>query len=211
MLTFNYLGKINDILDYQSSFNRILNSIHGVSDKPSIGKSPNHVNIKINDIQGLTKIDNIIFSEACQYIMSKENNSINLSDIESSLREKNISDENIQETFEFLDSNGYIKAFSALMGGIQQFTITEYGFEHFIESNIENYNEIVNTICLKILNNSIKDTLSMQEETKFPRTLINHVFKSLEQKSYIKLVEPVSSLLTYCIIDISVEFKRLFR
>ena len=203
--------KIDNTLDYQSSFNRILHSIYGVSDKPSIGKTPTYVNMKINDIQGLTRIDSIIFSEACQYIMSKEDNSISLSDIEFVLHEKNISNDVIQETLEVLDSRGYIKAFKALMGGIQHFIITVYGFEHFISSNIENYNEIVNTVCLKILNNSIKDTSRMQEETNFPRILINHIFKTLEQKSYIELKEPLTTLPTYNIINISVEFKRLFR
>jgi len=60
--------KINNLSSYDENFQRILNSIFGLSDKPLIGQVPARAKLKINEIYGLNKIDTIVFTEACNFI-----------------------------------------------------------------------------------------------------------------------------------------------
>ena len=102
--------KIEDYNSYDESLRRILNSIFSLSDKPSLGEVPASVSLKINEIYGLNKIDNIVFTEACNFMMNNMTNSVSVTDIEQQLKSKNISDEDIAESLDVLDKQYYIRA-----------------------------------------------------------------------------------------------------
>jgi len=200
---------INDCKNYEENFNRILNSIFGVNEKPSLGEAPSYVTTKINTIQGLHKIDTLTFTEACQKVLSKSDNSVSLSEIYDDLKAKDISDEDISESLEVLDSKGYIKATKVLSGLIPFFTITTYGFEEYAQTNIANYDSKVNDICLKLINHSLDKNVDVADMTKYPLALVNHVFELLENKGFIKMVKAIGGL--YLITYTSPEFRRMFR
>ncbi len=199
---------INDHQNYEENFTRILNSILGVFDKPALGLTPSYATTKINEIQDLHKIDTLIFTQACQNVLSKSDKSVCLSDIYDDLKAQKISDEDISESLEVLDSKGYIKATKA--GGIIPFfIITTFGFDQFARANIDNYEEIVNDICLKLINHSLENNADVADMTNHPLALVNHVFNLLENHGLIKIAKLMGEL--YQIINISPELKRMFR
>ena len=200
---------INNHQNYEESFTRILNSILGVSDKPILGQAPSYATTKVNELQGLHKIDTLVFTQACHTVLTKADKSVNLSEIYNDLKAQEISDEDILESLEVLDSKGYIKATKVLGGAIPFFTITTFGFDQFAQVNIDNYEEKVNDICLKLINNSLNNNDDVAKLTKYPLSLVNHVFDLLENNGLIKMVEAIGGL--YMITYISPEFKRKFR
>jgi hypothetical protein len=203
--------KINNLSSYDENFQRILNSIFGLSDKPSIGQVPVRAKLKINEIYGLNKIDTIVFTEACNFIIKKDENSINISEIYENFKKYNISDEDIQDSLEILDSKSYIKTHARTIGKfpISFFNISVYGFEEFANSNIDNYAEIVDIISLKIINESLSSNLEIKKVTVYPMLLINHTLELLSSRSFIDIVECIGGEIF--IRNISPEFKRQFR
>lgn len=199
---------INDHQNYEENFTRILNSILGVLDKPVLGQAPSYVTTKINEIPGLHKIDTLIFTLACQNVLSTADNSVSLSEIHDDLKVEEISDEDISESLEVLDSQGYIEATRALGDFIPFFKITTYGFDKFAQANIDNYAKIIDDICLKLINHSLKNNSDVADMTKYPLALVNHVFDLLEGKGLIKMVKAMNKL--YLITYISPELKRMF-
>lgn len=200
---------INDYQNYEENFTRILNSILGVLDKPMLGQAPSYATTKVNEIQGLHKIDTLIFTQACQNVLSKADKSVNLSEIYADLKTQGISDEDILESLEVLDSKGYIEATKVLGGSIPFFTISTYGFDQFAQANIDNYEEVINDICIKLINHSLKNNVDVVEITKHPLALVNHVFDLLDNKGLINMVKALGGL--YIITNISPELKRMFR
>ena len=200
---------INNHQNYEENFTRILNSILGVLDKPALGQAPSYATIKVNEIHGLHKIDTLIFTQACQSVLLKGERSVNLSEIYNDLKAQEISDEDILESLEVLDSKGYIKATKVLGGSIPFFTISTFGFEQFAQINIDNYEEKTNDICIKLINHSLKNNVDVVDMTKYPLALVNHVFDLLENKGLINMVKALGGL--YIVTNISPEFKRMFR
>ncbi len=202
--------KIDDISNYDGSFQRILNSIFSLSSKPKMGQVPFSVSLKINEIYGLNKIDTIVFSEACNFIMSKTDNSVNLVNIIDNLKKKNISDEDIEESLDILDSNGYIKATRTISKPeISFFIITTYGFSEFLEVNIDDYSLMIDTISLKIINESLVESSKIQKLTKYPIILVNHILKILSDRGLINISECLGGEIF--IGSVSSEFKRKYR
>lgn len=200
---------INNHQNYEENFTRILNSIFGVLDKPLLGQAPSYATSKVNEIQDLHKIDNIIFTQACQSVLLKGEKSVNLSEIYNYLKAEEISDGDILESLEVLDSKGYIKATKVLGGLIPFFTISTFGFEQFAQVNIDNYEEKTNNICIKLINHSLKNNVDVVDMTKYPLAVVNHVFDILEYKGLINMVKALSGV--YIVTNISPEFKRMFR
>ena len=77
---------INNHQNYEENFTRILNSILGVLDKPALGKAPSYATTKVNELQGLHKIDTLVFTQACQSVLLKGERSVNLSEIYNDLK-----------------------------------------------------------------------------------------------------------------------------
>ncbi|MGJ0342966.1 toll/interleukin-1 receptor domain-containing protein [Aliarcobacter cryaerophilus] len=200
---------INNLQNYEENFKRVLNSILGVHDKPILGQAPLYATSKVNKIQDLHKIDTIIFTKACQNVLLKGEKSVNLSDIYNDLKTEEISDEDIFESLEVLDSKGYIKAIKVIGGSIPFFTISTFGFDQFAWANIDNYEEKTNNICIKLINHSLKNNVDIVDMTKYPLALVNHVLDILENKSLINMVKALGGL--YIVTNISPEFKRMFR
>lgn len=200
---------INNHQNYEENFTRILNSILGVLDKPALGKAPSYATTKVNELQGLHKIDTLVFTQACQSVLLKGERSVNLSEIYNDLKAQEISDEDILESLEVLDSKGYIKATKVLGGSIPFFTISTFGFDQFARANIDNYEEKTNDICIKLINYSLKNNVDVVDMTKYPLALVNHVFDLLENKGLINMVKALGGL--YIVTNISPEFKRMFR
>ncbi|MDD5358807.1 MAG: toll/interleukin-1 receptor domain-containing protein [Sulfurovaceae bacterium] len=200
---------INNHQNYEESFTRILNSILGLFDKPALGHTPSYATSKINELQGLLKIDTLIFTQACQTVLSKDHKSVNLSEIYDDLKALGISDEDILDSLEILDSKGYIKATKAISGMIPFFTISTFGFNEFAQANIENYEEIINDVCIKLINHSLNNNVDVADMTKYPLALVNHIFDLLENKGLIKTAKRIEGL--YHIVNISPELKRMFK
>ncbi len=200
--------KIDSFENYEESFNRILSSIFDEINKPSMGQTPSYVTLDIDGVHGLGKIDAIIFTEACEKAMSGADMNIHLSDIYDDLIIKNISSEEIIDSLEILDANGYISATRVMDDTIPFFTITSYGFDLFAQTNIKDYNSIINNICFIILNQSLEDNLRIQDATGYPLVIINQILELLESKSLIHIAKAMGNV--YCITKVSPELKRKF-
>ena len=168
------------------------------------------VSLKINEIYGLNKIDTIVFAEACNFIMTQTDSHVNLTDIEELLKKKNISDEDIAESLDILDTNDYIKATRVMCKPeIQFFMITTYGFSEFLEVNVDDYSLMIDNISLKIINESLLENLKIQKVTNYPIILVNHVLKLLSDRGSVKITECIGGEIF--IGDVSSEFKRQYR
>ncbi|CCK82427.1 toll/interleukin-1 receptor domain-containing protein [Desulfobacula toluolica] len=201
--------RIQNLESYDENLNRIVQSIFGISEKPQLGKPPKHIKTVIDVLPGLTKVDTIIFNQSCKITIEKGDKNINLSEIYDSLKEYGISDDEIEESLEILDSRGFIKAQRVLKGRIPFFLITQYGFDLYARKNINDYDLIVKEVCLKILNENLMVNHQIAEATNTPIALINHILETIERKGLVKTIKALNGL--YQVHYVSPELKRMFR
>lgn len=200
---------IDNLESYDENFRRIIQAIFGVTDKPEIGKSPKYINAVVNVLPSLTRIDTIIFQNSCLVALQKGANTIALREIYQNLIDNDISDEEIHESIEILDSRGYINGTRVIDGSIPFFTITHYGLETYLVNSIDDYELKSKEICLKILNENLMANYQIVENMKIPIVIVNHVIENLEMRGFVKTIKAMGGL--YQITYIHPEFKRAFR
>ena len=201
--------RIQNLGSYDENLNRIVQSIFGISEKPQIGETPKHIKTVIDVLPGLKKVDTIIFTQSCKTTIATGDKHINLSEIYDFLKDHGISDDEIAESLEILDSRGFIKAQRVIGGQIPFFSITQYGFDLYVRKNINDYDLLVKEVCLKILNENLMANHQIAEATNSPIALINHILETIEDKRLVKTLKALGGL--YEVYYVSPELKRMFR
>ena len=201
--------RIQNLESYDENLNRIVQSIFGISEKPQLGQPPKHIKTVIDVIPGINKIDTIIFNQSCETAIVGGDKNINIKSINDSLKEYGISDDEIQETLEILDSKGFIKAQRVIGGLIPFFSITRYGFDLYVRNNIHDYDLMLKEVCLRMLNENLTANHQLVEATGIRIALINHIFDTLESKGLVKTLKAIGGL--YQVYYVSPELKRMLR
>lgn len=177
---------IHDTKNYKPSFERIVNSIYGLKDKPNLGVAPVYTKISMDLYQLLNKIDSLVFAVSCEYAIKNDLFSIDTAKIYEKIRSLDITRSEYEESIDILDREGFIKGTRLAGGSIPHFVITIYGMEQYIARNIEDFESIEKRVCYSIINTS-KVNIDIAKDLGIPLILVNHVYSLLEQRNLIKM------------------------
>jgi hypothetical protein len=184
-LTSTLWESIDNLVEYETSFKRILSSIFGATDKPALGSVPAHATSKYHEIGGLTKADNLILKASCDAAIENNDIFINPETLFSNGNDFGFSLEEIKDCIEVLENNGYLDV-SRYLGGRYsfgcQYKVTTYGFDKYANAYISDYSSIVDGI----VNEDINNNSDLQEKLTKPPIIINHVLDVLESNGHIK-------------------------
>lgn len=179
---------IKDLSNYNDSFNRILSSIFGLTDKPPLGVPPKNTLIDYKEINGITKIDNMFLKLSCEEAMRTNEAMLSPSDIIDSQDELTFTEQQINDSLEILEKNNCINV-SWYISGDCNYKITNYGFDLYAKAYLPTYPSIMNELISLIVNKNILSNTELQSETKGSIYLINHILELLESKDYISLIK----------------------
>lgn len=198
---------IENLNYYDTELKRIIMSIYGEKEVPSIGKAPEHLNAIIHNFSSLTKVDSIIFKTSCEIAIKFNTvNQINSNYIYDQIKHFDINESELLETLEILDGRGYIKISKVIGGNIPFFSITVYGFNEYVKLYVNDFKEITRKVSLNIVNKGMNNK-SNALELNYPSILVNHVFNLLENKGLINTSKTLDG--TIHLNKISPELKRL--
>lgn len=199
--------KIKDIDNYEEELNRIVASIHGISQKPSVGMSPKYARLAIDALPGLSKIDVLVLKASCDNSIEKENPFVGTLDILKILEQQGISPTQTYESLEILDEKYYIKAERELgSSGINFFSITTYGFENFGNLFIKDFDSLVNRTLVAIINNDLSTNGELSKHFGLPQTIVDYVLDILASRNLINIEKYLGG--TVSVTDISVSGRR---
>jgi hypothetical protein len=191
-LTSTLWEKIEDLESYDTSFKRILSSIYGTVDKPALGASPAYTSTAYHEIGGLTKADNLVLKEACDFIVQEDNDLlVNPEIVFGDGSKLGFSKVEIEDCIEMLESHGYFNVTRFFGGGKENYgchiQLTEYGFDNYLQAYIDDYNSIVEKVISAIVNENIQSNLEIISKFNKQKVIINHILKVLESKGQIKM------------------------
>lgn len=181
---------IADPANYDQEFERIVNSIFGQYHKPPLGSVPAHVQSKVFNIGGLSKLDSIIFDCACRIAVRQGHMQlVNASQLISELGNQEISESQILETQEILEGRGYIELFRVLgPQHVYDFSITSYGFGEFAQVGIENYADLCKAVARALVGRAEMDNVSISQMLDQSLAVIDHILLSeFKMRHLIKL------------------------
>lgn len=202
--------KIKDLDNYEEELDRIVASIHGISQKPSVGISPKYTRLTIDTLPGLSKIDVLVLKASCDNSIQTGNPFVGTSDILSTLEQQGISPAQTYESLEILDEKYYIKAERELgSDGINFFSITTYGFENFGNLFIEDFDGLVNQTLIAIINNDLSTNSDLSKHFSLPQTIIDYVLDILASRKLINIEKYLGG--TVSVTDVSTSGRRVAR
>jgi len=209
-LTSTLWESIPDLESYEKNFKRILSSIFGATDKPALGKAPAHATSVYHEIGGLTKADNLVLKESCEYAIENDDTMINPESLFGNGEKLGFSRAEIKDCIEVLEQNGYLDVSRNLGGGGDNyschFRVTTYGLDNYARSYIADYSETLGNIVSLIVNEGINSNAGIQEKIDKPIVIINHILNVLESNDHVKLSKTIGDMVQ--IYNISASLRR---
>ena len=209
-LTSTLWESIPDLKNYDENFKRVLSSIFGATDKPALGKAPIHMTSVYHEIGGLTKADNLILKEACEYIIKNDDVMVDPESLFGDGDSIGFSRAEIKDCFEILEQNGYLDVSWYLDGGGDSYSchcrVTTFGLDNYVRSYITDYSEILDGVVSLIVNEQINSNLAVQEKTNKPIVIINHILDVLESNKHVKLSKSIDGMVQ--IYNVSASLRR---
>lgn len=191
--------RIPDISFYDSSFERIVAAIYGISDKPSLGSQPAYVNLFGQNIDDLSNIDSLVLKLSCEEAVKKEETFINPDMVFFKDNNLIVPREEFEESLEILDSKGYIKLTRIIGGSLQPYQITNFGFESYANESIPNYQCIVIAVASVIVNEKIMNNIEIQKKVNEKKVIVDHILDQFENSGHIKQAKMIGggSIIVY--------------
>jgi len=187
--------KIEDLDIYDQSFNNIMDSIFSQSNKPSIGFSPKYIKQNNISIEGLTSNENLVLKKSCEFALDNNTLFIHPRLIFGQNKEVDLTNQQVLRSIEFLDSLGYVSISGDMGGGTEWFgfvyKITDYGFDKYTHTYLEEYNKILITIIGLIVNEKVYNNFDLSKKSNQSLILIDHIIIHLAANQHIKISEHI--------------------
>lgn len=177
---------IPDLSGYEQEFQRILNAIFGMYDRPPVGEPPAYVQESGPEYEQLSRIDGIVFTIACKRAVETASRFIDREWLSSATKALGISEEQVMDCQDVMENRGYLELHRVIgPRHIYEMTITESGFNQYARAQPE-YKRAMETVGLMIVRDGCDSSRRIAEKCDLPERFIEHALFVLEQNGYIR-------------------------
>lgn len=200
---------ITDLSAYDSSFDRVVASIYGANDKPPIGQQPEYVQSFVQAIGSLNNIDSLVLRLSCEEVLKTGDTFVNPRRVFLKDDKPLAPEEELKDSLEILDNNGYIKLMRTIGGGFFPYQVTTYGFDAYTNASIPNYQYKIAAVVSAIVNENLTSNSEIQEHLKENKVIVDHILSVLENNGHIKQAKMIGGVSQ--IFNVSPSLKRALR
>jgi len=169
---------IEDTASYQSSLERIIASIFGVSDKPALGKPPAYVGSFGVSVAGHNNVDSLVCKLACDFAMNTGSRHIDISAFCED-GELVMPEHQLRDSIEFLGEHGTFELQHFLGGEMPSIALTDAGFELYAREHVNNYDAAFSSVVSAIVNNGCTSFSQIKQCLDLTPFLIEHCLRIL--------------------------------
>jgi hypothetical protein len=195
--------RIADLNDYDAELKSIIDAIYEYSHKPPLGSPPSYVQTTLERIPGLKRIDGVLLKLAGnQAVENGHRFGIGTEEMLEKAASQGISRYNFYDSLAVLGDKHYFELNTVVggephepelkrltRGGVPSFSITIYGFEHYANAYIPDYQSIIRGVLLQIVNDDKSDSAAIASALNQPRRIIEHVFDLLNQRGQLRTLQ----------------------
>jgi hypothetical protein len=206
--------KVKDLNNYDAELERIVSAIYEYREKPPLGSPPAYSQTIVDLIPGLTNVDSLVFKLACEDSIKNSHEFIGGVDgLFEKAKAVDIPAEEFYESLEILNSRAYIKGGKVHDGTnrIRHFRITSWGFEQYARAYVEDYDKVIESVGLQIVNLRQNRTIEIAAKLSQPLMLVNHIVGSFEGRGWVRVIKETGGDFNRHIYEVSPELKRILR
>jgi hypothetical protein len=178
--------KINNVNNFDIELDRIVMSIYGHRDRPPVGKAPSYTNTLIDLAPGLTRIDSMVLKLSCEMAIESNSDFLHVENILPRIDSLDVNQEDFYESLDVLEEERCITVVRPMSVRPPAYSITDYGFEKYVRTYINDYDSIVNSVGYEIVNNNAHYDDLISKSVNQPIILIRHVLHALSNRGLIR-------------------------
>lgn len=188
--------RIYDIENYDSEFKTLVGNIWGISSKPSLGSKPKYV--EINPISGYEVFDSIVIKAIGDYMVENGRGSLDFDQVTELTEGYEISNDDIQDSIEFLESKGLLE-YTNVLGDIhpQMIKLTPYGIRIYSANYVENIYDVIKDIVSIILNMGRQASEKDFDEVPALMIVVESIVELFYNRGYFKLKKHMNGFIIF--------------
>lgn len=181
--------RVEDSSDFEEPLRRILAAIFEVREKPELGQPPEFVRETNEGIHGLRSIDALVLKRAAKYDLDNNSYVVEPEHIFSDLDALGLTRQQILDSIEVLDADGFVEASHYFGGDPDRFgchlQVTPLGLQKYCTAEIDNYEELKDLCAGLIVNEGVHDIQSLAARTGAQLRLLKHILDVFESNDLI--------------------------
>jgi hypothetical protein len=179
--------EIDDLVNYDGEFKRILNSIFGQYDRPPLGDPPPHLRSELPRMPGLRPIYAKVLEAVCRVAIEAETTIADADVLSERLSRVGVTEAEIIEAQEVLDNKGLLKVlFTVGPPHVCSTQVTMEGFELFARSCLPDYGKLLADVARLLVQNMESNNRSIANELGAPLLVVEHILEALGSNGWIK-------------------------
>lgn len=182
-----YRVVVKDLNNYDKELDDLISLLHGYDKKPALNNIPKLID-ELTTIPGLSHEDSAVLMTIGDIVVDKESEYIEYNDLKIKLSELGLSEDQLKDSLEILDSDYYLIKIEYVLGGIENSPIhlKINGFWEYFNNTYDS-EEIFKSICSIIVNEDIYSDFEIQSKLGYKNIIIHYVLKYLDMMGYIEL------------------------
>lgn len=201
--------RIRDLNDYDAEFSQIVDAVHGHLRRPPLGERPEYLSDDLLTVPDLSPADSLILKLSCEAEIEsgQRGASVDVEGVIGKAQSAGLHQEQAVESIQILNNRDYLNASHRLGSTIpRSLTITDLGFDEYGHTYIPEYDSLIRSVGLQILNHDMRDSAEIAEALDRPLAIIERIFGLFEMRGYITIFPETSFSLE--ISRVSPELKR---
>jgi len=179
---------IDDLTNYDSAFQRILNGIFGHHPKPTLGQAPSYAQSPVLTISNLNRVDSLVFEKACRIAIEQGHTLVNDEPWLKTFEGMGLTEEQIADSQEILEEHGFIERHLTLgPHRIYSFTITFSGFQEFATIAVPDFDHVVSQVAAVLVRQEHTTGETIAATLGQPLRIVEHILELLENRNLIKI------------------------
>ena len=183
--------RVEDLSNFDNPLKRIVAAVFDVREKPPIGEPPNFAQKTASNIEGLSTIDALVLRRVAAFDLENNSHIVEPENIFRDLDALGLSKNQVEESIEMLETDGYFKLSHYFGGGADGYgchiRVTDYGFEKYCASEIDNYDQLKAQCADLLVNENVTDNTILAERIGAKPRLIEHILNVFESNGLIAM------------------------
>lgn len=176
---------INDLNNYEDQFKRIIASVFGIYEKPTIGQKPPYA-VETIQVTGLNQLDSSIFQAIGDQIINSDNEFLENNAIEKIIIKLNVSKDEMLDALDVFEHDYLIKLTKFIGPELPMVQFTFYGVLKYAEHFISNFADVYKHLISLIMNGSTEYSREYAIKIGCSKLLTDALLQYFDNNGYIK-------------------------
>ncbi len=182
--------RIKDVTSYDESFDRILQAIFGISDKPAVGSPPARFSGPAPKVGGLQRVDELVLGAIYRRRIDEDALFVELDSLSQDPSLKGIPQRELDESISILGNQDFIDEDSP---GIVQ--LTPRGFQEYASAYENEFKAVYDQIAALLVSENMVQCEDLAVRVNKPCSFVELVLELMEEDGYIRVFRSIGSRL----------------